>query len=560
VQISRHVLLNPNAGMLETRMRNVGETTYEALFGVWKDCNQDGYVGLAESAARDYRVELVDVSDVCPASSAPYAHNDGEWVIELLPIGMVEPCEYEDADGRRLCGNAQSFAPNPAVIYANGTFLWGDLGAPGEEPVGECPTSPPQGTFSGTGAMAKWLDCFASGRLAGAVNEHAPEALRFEDPKNPQSSSSPLNVVFPVSPWGNPYQGGTGLLEQDSGDPAFRVWDCSSPKGGADARDPTGAPGQRGVLSVVNVEDPTPDHSLSGRKDIEGVGCVNLLSDDFDGDGAYELQVNFTDGEGSYAWLPTFAPSVDNPGGSYYDAFDLAQDGLQWGAEGTILARPADCDPATNNTAHLLHVTLESGRPPVDAAGKDRNSFQFTFFDGARGFPPAGSRTPADLGVPYARETSVVRFVGGTWKATAGYSYDPQLVDRAALQPAGAAHVSFYARVDESVVVTGFGFTLPRQGVGIYGAEHCGTSIGPGMPDQKGWVCDPEKWFRAPDGSDATPRYRNVEGRGPGLALGQPVGAEYHLRDIDCHDGTVAPGVRASAADLSEDGPCAPAP
>ena len=78
---------NPNSDATEGRAYPVGQARFRAFLGVWKDCNKDGYMGLARGALLEYRHELLlgDAS-VCKVGTA---WDDGEWVYEFRWLGPL---------------------------------------------------------------------------------------------------------------------------------------------------------------------------------------------------------------------------------------------------------------------------------------------------------------------------------------------------------------------------------------------------------------------------------------------------------------------------------------
>lgn len=150
---------NPNSAALGSRMEPAGALTWNALLGVWEDCNADGYVGLAETAADEYRVELLSPGGACEGDARRVA--DG-WVTELLWIGT-------DGSGINRLRDPRIFVDNEAMV-------WGDFGLPfptaEHAPVHLCALAPlPPGTMHGTGGMLDHADCFAEGGLGAAYDE-----------------------------------------------------------------------------------------------------------------------------------------------------------------------------------------------------------------------------------------------------------------------------------------------------------------------------------------------------------------------------------------------------
>lgn len=531
---------SPNVALLGTAVIHPA-VHQRAMLGEWLDCDRDGYIGNAESALQEYASILADPL-LCPAGSR---HNDGQWVSEMLAIGMVDPCEYErdPAIRQRDCpqpGNVAeptvpAFAYNHVVLYSNDTYVWGDVGAPGAIPRAECALAPmPRGTTSGTGSFLRWADCqdgYRVGATVNAVDSDGRLGLRFDDPENPQASQSHLNQDLPVSLLGAP-DSRTGVAEQGSGDPAWTAWDCDGRTG---VQDPTG------VLSEVVLTDPTPGGRLSGP--MFPLVLTGYTFRDEDGNGATPgvMRIRLgADANGNLLFVPRPAPAVLDPTGSSWDA-----------AEAGVDAMRGDCDPTTRSDAQTRYpgTLVEDGDQVLPAARKDQSSFVFTFFDGHRGFnsnvdPYTGEGTPSDGGLLVHRHGR--GGAGPLWSATSGSTQDPQLVQRGGSGTSTPGlYFTYYARVGADVVSQQT-LTLPGTG-GRYGMEACG-----GEP--LGWVCDPALWWKGPSGEDVRPYYAKGE-----VPIGRVPGDPFDLRDVDCYDGAVwrDQDVRASLADLSEDGPCA---
>lgn len=539
--------INPNVGATGSRLGLLPAVHYRAILGLWKDCNADGYMGLAESALQEYRKELLPNRSVCPDGTR---HNSGGFVSEVLMIGMIDPCEKEADPARRAseCPGVPAYVENERAIYSPGARVWGDVGLPGESPPGTCPDAPlPRGTTSGTGALLRYGDCrvgYAVAREATRADSQLGLGMGFDDPANPQRSESPLNQHFPVSLFGNPTTGEAGVVEQQSTQRAFTAWDCSRPRGTHDVRDPTGPADKRGSLSGATVSDPSGNQLTGRQAPVPVVGVVTLFVD-HDGDPSTPgvLRVWLTDDTGSYARVPSLAPSVDDPTGSWWDAAEAVADGSV-----------GDCDAETTSAmqASYPHDAVEGANEPVPAGRKDRNTWVFSFYDGHRGFnervdPHAGSETwPSDAGLMAYRHRSS----GPLWSALAPTTPDTPLIQRAELKPAGARHATFYASLDMQDMVSR-GYQIAAAGSFTYGSEACAT-IGPGAAPANGWICDTSRWWRDADGSDAMPRYTD------GAPLGAVPGDAYHLRDVDCEDGALLAGVPvyASLTFVSEEGGC----
>ncbi|HEX2021811.1 MAG TPA: hypothetical protein VHH36_03810 [Candidatus Thermoplasmatota archaeon] len=530
---------NPNAAALGTRIQPAPAAHHRAILGVWKDCNKDGYIGHAESAVQDYRVELLNVSGVCqPQAYAGFpVHNDGAWVSELLAIGMVDPCEFQDEPTRRArCGNMPAFAKNERVHYSNDTYVWGDAGTPGAAPVTACSVLPmPRGAADGTGALVGYADCYGERNLADTINfldRQAGIGLGFEDPARPEESASPLNQPLPVTLFGRPGQ--AGLLEADAQERSVTLWDCSQPKGGADARDPQGP-------RDVAVADPSGGKLGADAFPwviVYAMTGVGFRDEDRDPATPGVLRAPLTDEEGSYAWAPAPAPGLDDPAASWWAGLDHAADGPN-----------GDCDPGTPGSIAPFHPgdEIESGQGPVRETVKDRPSYTFAFYDGHRGVNPnidhlLGPTAPSDGGLFYTDHDRSGD--GPLWSALAEAPQDPQLVNRNDLGPTPARHFTYYAHVGSDLRAS---VTLPLSTHSIYGVEACGAGTAP----RGGWICDPEAWWKGRFGEDERPRYAQ------GGTLGRAVGDFYHMRDVDCYDGRVAAGVHASLAQASGEPTCA---
>lgn len=512
--------LSPNVPLLGTTIL-FPAVHHRAMLGVWKDCDRDGYVGHAESALQDYPATLADPA-VCPVGSL---QNDGAWVSEMTGIGMVDPCEYQPANVRgRDCptGNPSepivgAFAYNARVLYSNDTYVWGDLGAPGTVPRGECALSPaPRGTTSGTGPLLAWADCqdgYRVNLLLDLAGQDAPD------------------LAFPVTPFGTP-DGRAGLLQQGSGDPAASAWDCSSRQGVAD---PTGR------LSEVVLTDPTGNRLTGPMFPLVVLGTT---FNDEDGDastaGVMRIRLD-ADGQGTLLFVPRPSPTLSDPTGSWWDAGEATMDGAR-----------GDCNPETRSAMQAQHPghLVEDGDHVIPAARKDRSSLTFTFYDGHRGLnanvdPVTGENAPADAGLIVLRHGRGGD--GPLWSALETTTQDPQLVQRGELTPTPGLYFTYYARVGGDVV-SQWGLDLPGA-TQTYGADACGarrTGI------ENGWVCDPAEWWKDANGGDARPRYARGE------PIGRVPGDAYDLRDVDCYDGSLArdTGFFASLAAVSTDGPC----
>src|SRR5438552_3945961 len=143
--------LSPNLGSVGTGIPGYPYIAH-AFLGEWRDCNKDGYVGLADNALFEYRQELLLDQSICPKTTVPFApgqnyhfpHNDGTWVHEFIPIGWnAQPGTGDN---------------NPLNINDSGARVWSDWGVPGAANGGQCFVSPePRGTFHNVAGLSAWL-------------------------------------------------------------------------------------------------------------------------------------------------------------------------------------------------------------------------------------------------------------------------------------------------------------------------------------------------------------------------------------------------------------------
>lgn len=427
------VSLNPNVGRLETRYIPAGSMGFSAFLGIWKDCNGDDYIGMAESALFHYRSELLAPTGIC-GEGGPF--NRGGWVTEFVYIAR----------------NESGIHPRfPRVFNDTDARVWGDFGLPGkEEGVHyDCAQLPfPVGTFESTGGLLVYADCQIGYNVAKTINTLDSDGalgLRFEDRYHPERDcDSRLNQPIPGGMYGkNPCSDETGTFEGETEDRMFTVWDCRD--GGTDVRDPTAAPGQRGSLSQVELPS------------VAGYGGTTNLSDE----------------TGSYRKIGTPAPSVGNPEGSLTAGLDNFQSGASQG-----------CRPA-NYWSNLTYLESDfSATNPTD--GKRMTDFDFRYR--AQGYGPAGQGGPAGGGVS-ANENPA-------WSASVTYlppTYMGGTIRNSDLLPAPAIYLTFYAKL--GVASTHAGLKLPSSTPGTYGAESCSGGIGAGQTKQNGWDCDPTHWW-----------------------------------------------------------------
>ena len=472
--------INPNSVAAQTTVLMAPHRPM-AILGIWKDCNKDGYMGMSENALYDYPSALLGDTSVCPPTPGDnLAHNDGEMVREVIPIGP-------DANfGTPEDANVHNF-PDDSV-------LWADFKRPGDAPDQSCPLTPiPAGTLDTTGGMLRYVDCIDNWRITGTFNAAAHAACAvacplgfgvdqyaFDDADytRPDQSASPLNTE-------NPYG-------QPGGSPAVSVWDCDA--------DP------------ILVNDPT---GLSREISDPTGGEANAIFGDDD-----KLVVNASDENHDIyvAGAPRGVPSI-NPDGSVAAAVNETEDGLY------------DCDTAddapgtveTNGDIYFVQAqnngqVAREGRAVVDnRLFFDESDATGLSVDGQTVIPTTQNPT-VFLGLPNRFE--------GFWVGQTSYlaSRNP-LVNIDTFAPKVVFYITHYVQLGANATSQ---LTLPSNTVGSYGQEWCDR--GPDPAKNGGLVCDPDAWVADADGDGET----DDEPK-PGWA--------YHLRDIDCYD-TSAAGAR----------------
>lgn len=162
---------NPNNGVTYSQQNYAPSSTWLALLGVWNDCNGDGYVGLAETAVREYRSEVLTAAQLaaCPAESKAEikvaGRPVGTLIIEFITIGR-EGLGVQD----------------PRSIVDPAALVWGDEGKPAPDAddiefttPGQAPRAcgvgglgGPKGTYDTVGGVLDNAECI-TGRQGIAV-------------------------------------------------------------------------------------------------------------------------------------------------------------------------------------------------------------------------------------------------------------------------------------------------------------------------------------------------------------------------------------------------------
>ena len=569
--------VNPNSGAAGSAVFTTPNIRFSGMLGVWKDCNQDGFVGMADGALWEYRLELLLDTSVCEGTG----HIVGDWVWEFHWIGPFD-------DGRPTANTCPPSQPggNPGPEtsecfyrlfgpqnYVNDTAsrVWGDWGLPGEKPSPSCTVLPPAGMTASTGGLIDYTDCHANRRGQLAVNSvDSSGSLGLAWQGKLQESDSALNQQLPHL-WHDPYHpDSTGLYERESGDPAFQTWDCSAENTLTVKEDETNVRDEANLLPEeirITVPGVVEDYYIATVKDEDGTIT-----------GLNPIRVNYTDP----------APAVHNPQGSYWDGANNTRDGAlghcgQRSMEyATIEQEVGSTDPNAGRREHDVAFSFRGtqGWPLISLNYNAIGGCTGTF-DG-QPFPPGCNNYPTrdffpinmpkDFGVTAHRGLNfiipgVINSPGGIgWRATSPEPADPQVVDRETLQPKGPIYATFYATL--GAASTDAGVTVPGA-TKIYGAEWCGSATS-GVVD--GFDCNPDNWWNpiSHPGTSAMPVQRYgftasscETGREQPLErcreLGVKPGQAYQLRDVDCWDGRIASGVPvyASLVPLSGQDTCA---
>lgn len=529
--------VNPNVAATGSHFAPPGFNSPAGWLGTWKDCNGDGYIGMAESAIVEYRSELINGgTPMCPAGTL---HNKDGWVYEF--IWIIDGAREREVD-------------HIARYWNDSTVkMWGDSGRPpATRPLansgggGVCFVNPPVGFFSSTGSMIDYADCLLDRAIAETItqldegelcedadlDESTPETclpalntgLGFEDTENPQCSESALNqkigIWEPAPECPDRYPGYTGLLERyPEDDPsgnqrrAFHVWDCE----GTQRQD---------------VRDPRNESSILATAYVPG----------------------------------GVSPGVDG-GGSVYE-----------GANSTTACDPSRAAPYANPEAEVEQADAKVNpqyvfqyRGPVQTSNLRKGAFCGVTVSGQPVTPPPStpvtdergctqtallnSDTPQGLGVriPHTQGRTGPLYYSNI--ATAQTVPFPTVVTRGtpskdeptnfSVAGANPYFYTYYASIAET------GLVLPG-GEGTYGIEWCGSDTDGVFG---GFDCNADHWFELEYGGTAEPT-------SAGRRIGARPGDAYNLRDIDCMDGSVAgqfaPGVGLGLTLLSEFGPCPP--
>jgi hypothetical protein len=431
-------------------------TNIHAVLGLWKDCNQDGYIGHVEGALSEYRAELLLDDSVCGVDSSLPTHNDGEWVREFLAIGP-------DFQGQ---GESSANNSNPYNIPDEGALIWGDWGIPTDGTKASCPVNPrPRGTYQSTGGFVRYADCIASWRVNGAVNTAAAltglSQISFADApqERPDQSGSVLNQQ---NPWGH---------EEDDSAVAY---DCTAP-----------------AFSQGDPADVVPDDELDENGNILTLYAPTGVG----GGGSAAGTINATEEATGNCDRGNDNNGYNTQG---YSEIAYADEGT---LEGTTPKRALTDVYFQFFEGSSINRVCDGGDPSawqnVDTAPVVGD--EPTCVDLSTTVP---SNTPDDGGQAVAEQ-----LVGAsTWFGAPGYAVSRNpYASRDDLQPWGAVHFTAYAWVTPSLFTGG----LPSAAQGVYGSPHCDGSV----EITGAFNCDSAKWWLNPDGTDARTLFQVLPGQ-----------------------------------------------
>lgn len=404
-----------------------------AMFGVWKDCNRDGYVGLGDQGLMEYRADLLLDRGVCPPSvvpaTAPWGnppigwmpvHNDGTWIHELFPIGGDDVNVTIKRDF------------NPWNINDGEARVWLDFGTPGatrDPATFGCYINPqPVGTYRSTGGALEYADCQLRWQVTDLLNSILVPAgadstpagqVSFSDSPHDQSESQ--SVLNQKNPWG-----------RDSDNAYADAWDCAG-----------------GTTSIDADQEEMTGGTVKGSTHVTNVSQPRVPTPHADGSPSGTMNMTFSGTDECHRSTDT---TKAHPGRTVANA--------PYSNEGTSGSR----DPGKQRADQTLGPASAT-RPSAPLA---------TFL---------GRSTPGDLGV---------RLLGddGLWRGgdiLAGNFF----VDAASAKANPVTYVTTYATVS-SANMTKYNLVFPKGfAMGVYGNEACA-----GAPSGivKGWNCDAKDW------------------------------------------------------------------
>ena len=470
--------VNPNVGALHTQIEISNGEHHSALLGIWIDCNGDGYVGMAETAVREYAAALLLDTTACPAvSGAPNgwtagAHNYNGWVSEFIPVAR-DPALVSD---RR-------------VYVDDDARVWGDHHRPDEKPWHAfCPLSPqPRGTWQSTGGVMNYADCRADilGLMNlgfGAIGD--PAALRFSDTDDARSGALGQIATFG---------------DENDANRAATVWDCSSQTRSGDTLNETAlgpvAPSAAHNI-VVTAADPSVDNTDDPVRRV--AATVNHTNEGATVAGG-SRNCDTSDDFGHDVYTGTCGVAVYCVGESDFNPIN----------------------PKNKKQAHF-NMRYDSGSRGNGAGALVPGGL---FGAGGGASSDGGLRWPNNGALAGSGAWTVLSY----WLTKPGFStirthfQDPTNTN---VEPAPGHWLTFYAHVGTNITSK---FVMPG-GDGVYASWHCGDNTS-GI--HNGFNCDRNVWNFNPDGTPYSPggELENHE-------LARP-GDPYELRDVDCYDGGI---------------------
>ena len=486
---------NPNVASLGTRNEVVPIETPWAILGVWRDCNGDGYVGMAEGALREYDAVLLTDGSICRAASGDIdlwdgvSHNYNGWVTELIPIG----------------NDAVDTTSDTRQLHDPDVMVWADFGQPDVAAAlsgGSCPINPlPRGATQSTGGLIEYADCGTG--LMAAMNLPWAEGFRVAG-QEIAGLGDVAGLRFQQDEFGQERAKGHPIWDQQTfGDEssersAVRIADCDAePFFDSGETLNESAPEQvaeNELLQNVTIYalDPQP-----GSPDPTVPGTVNTTSEELLGDcdttdqseGVFYGAVEGDSAPVTITGKRTAAYNYAYQGGlkSRDAKFNQSYDELGIGDE----AREAGLGDEL-----VVQSPRSPGRAGISTWG-GQGLFPILASDWFGGFNLI-------KGVP---NTVALRTDLGEGTADPG--------------PDGAYWMSHWAYVGPAS--TDAGLRLPG-GSGKYGAAQCGLNTS-GL--HNGWDCNAANWNLNSDGTpiDSGANRRAIPG------------SPYNLRDVDCYDG-----------------------
>ena len=477
--------INPNVGAAQTNIDLTGSVDFEAILGVWTDCNRDGYVGMAETAVREYHSALLLDTSLCPPTSGNVAiwqggNNYNGWVTELIPIGNG----FTENGDRKLYRDP-------------GALVWAEPGKPDDpwpDPGVQC-LGRKRGDSQTTGGLLWQADCQGNG-VALAAGARLPIVKTINDVDavlglgigmgdDPANSDSPLN---------QPTFGG-----DESEKSAVFVQDCSA--------EPLlvtpDLPGDD--LDDVVLLRPVPANPVSSDPTQATVpGTMNYTTESTwggPGDPEGDCDTTNDDGQDFYGMLE------GNPDVPPYNGKDAAWDNFrfQTASRGSI--------PANAVRSGASGASTDLGITQLGMECSSSQCLESTWMGDARTYVTPIVQTRSALNV------------------------DDPLASDIGADVANAQYYTFYAYT--SSALDAFNLKAPG-GSGVYGGPQCGDND---EGRHNGWNCDAYWWYRLADGSEVQPD-PNAQ-----ISTYAKVHQPYNHRDVDCFDGNVgAAGIGVSPA------------